>query len=215
VPGTADASVEESAPRSEAASPSPASRAESWFSRPVSGLVDESEEYDQEASVQNEPAPTRRRVARDDDDGAIPIRSGRVEVEEMDLTPMVDMTFLLLIFFMITASFSLHKTIQVPVPDANAQGEIQAEPQEDDLLSRSVRVEIDSDSVIHVDDEVVADRSRLADTIREKSLIDQRNELILFPNPKARHEIVVAVVDAAFAAGMQSIRVSSAGSIPD
>ncbi len=32
----------------------------------------------------------------------------------MDLTPMVDVTFLLLIFFMITASFSLQKTLEFP-----------------------------------------------------------------------------------------------------
>lgn len=33
---------------------------------------------------------------------------------ELDMTPMVDVTFLLLIFFMVTASFSLQKSIQMP-----------------------------------------------------------------------------------------------------
>lgn len=33
---------------------------------------------------------------------------------ELDMTPMVDVTFLLLIFFMVTASFSLQKSIRVP-----------------------------------------------------------------------------------------------------
>ena len=33
------------------------------------------------------------------------------EEEELDMTPMVDVTFLLLIFFMVTASFSLQKSI--------------------------------------------------------------------------------------------------------
>ena len=36
---------------------------------------------------------------------------------EMDMTPMVDVTFLLLIFFMVTAAFSLQKSIEVPPPD--------------------------------------------------------------------------------------------------
>ena len=36
------------------------------------------------------------------------------EEEELDMTPMVDVTFLLLIFFMVTASFSLQKSIQMP-----------------------------------------------------------------------------------------------------
>ncbi len=37
--------------------------------------------------------------------------------EDMDMTPMVDVTFLLLIFFMITASFALQRSFQVPVPE--------------------------------------------------------------------------------------------------
>lgn len=34
--------------------------------------------------------------------------------DDMDMTPMVDVTFLLLIFFMVTASFSVQKSIQRP-----------------------------------------------------------------------------------------------------
>lgn len=34
--------------------------------------------------------------------------------EEIEMTPMVDVTFLLLIFFMVTASFNLHKSIAIP-----------------------------------------------------------------------------------------------------
>ena len=128
----------------------------------------------------------------------------------MDLTPMVDMTFLLLIFFMITASFSLHKTIQVPVPDPEKIGQVESPQEIEDMLERSVRVEIDAQNVIRVDGDVVADRSLLAETIRDKSRGDQRNELILIPDRQARHELVVAVVDAAYAAGMQKIRLSSA-----
>jgi len=36
------------------------------------------------------------------------------EEEELDMTPMVDVTFLLLIFFMVTASFTLQKSIEMP-----------------------------------------------------------------------------------------------------
>lgn len=49
-----------------------------------------------------------------------PIEFGRDRVREnveMDMTPMVDVTFLLLIFFMVTAAFSLQKSLEVPTPD--------------------------------------------------------------------------------------------------
>lgn len=42
-----------------------------------------------------------------------PVRQKR-QPGELDMTPMVDVTFLLLIFFMVTASFSLQKSIQMP-----------------------------------------------------------------------------------------------------
>ncbi len=46
--------------------------------------------------------------------------------EELDMTAMVDVTFLLLIFFMVTASFSLQKSIESPrqqsdAPSSNSQ----------------------------------------------------------------------------------------------
>ena len=44
-------------------------------------------------------------------------RSEDVERDDLDMTPMVDVTFLLLIFFMVTAAFSLQKSLEVPTPD--------------------------------------------------------------------------------------------------
>ncbi len=37
-------------------------------------------------------------------------------VPEADMTPMVDVTFLLLIFFMVTAAFTMQSAIVVPKP---------------------------------------------------------------------------------------------------
>lgn len=44
------------------------------------------------------------------------------EQGELDMTPMVDVTFLLLIFFMVTASFSLQKSIRVPQQNSDLPG---------------------------------------------------------------------------------------------
>src|SRR5512146_2340419 len=38
----------------------------------------------------------------------------------LDMTPMVDVTFLLLIFFMVTAAFALQRSIQIPTPAPSA-----------------------------------------------------------------------------------------------
>lgn len=57
--------------------------------------------------------------ALDDEDDDLPARAEREE-EELDMTPMVDVTFLLLIFFMVTASFSLQKSIEMPRQQTDA-----------------------------------------------------------------------------------------------
>jgi biopolymer transport protein ExbD len=61
--------------------------------------------------------------------------------EGMEMTPMVDVTFLLLIFFMITASFNLQKSIAMPRQQTDLPGksEVQEPPRELSL----VEVEID------------------------------------------------------------------------
>ncbi len=55
----------------------------------------------------------------EDEDGEVLKKSERPE-EEIDMTPMVDVTFLLLIFFMVTAAFSLQKSIQMPRQQTDA-----------------------------------------------------------------------------------------------
>lgn len=52
------------------------------------------------------------------------------EDAEMDMTPMVDVTFLLLIFFMVTASFKLQKAIQQQPDLSDDPSNIVTEPKE-------------------------------------------------------------------------------------
>ena len=40
---------------------------------------------------------------------------------EVDMTPMIDCVFLLLIFFLVTASFQLQKALEIPPPEQKTQ----------------------------------------------------------------------------------------------
>lgn len=73
-----------------------------------------------------EPAPLSRRQRQD---------------QELDMTPMVDVTFLLLIFFMVTASFSLQKSIPMPRSQSEQPSTNTVEPEEDDFESVTVQVD--------------------------------------------------------------------------
>ncbi len=161
--------------------------------------------------------PSARVLSRDireaddadgDEEPTFQIRKPQTDFEEMDLTPMVDVTFLLLIFFMLTASFSLQKTIPTPVPEQNEQSASQPIQQEEDLLEKSILIEIDSNNRIFLDEELVADARGLEEALREKINREQKNEVLVDASGEAFNVTVVEVLDAAREVGMQRIRMS-------
>lgn len=76
----------------------------------------------------------------DEDDQPVLDRKKR-EDEELDMTPMVDVTFLLLIFFMVTAAFSLQKSIEMPRQQTDAPSTAVIEEEEDELDLVEVQVD--------------------------------------------------------------------------
>lgn len=142
-----------------------------------------------------------------DDAGEFTLRRRQTEIEEMDLTPMVDVTFLLLIFFMITASFSLQKTMEVPPPDPETQG---ASPIPlDQIEENSVVVRVEPGDVYFVDDRPIADAADLPSALATAMRESNRSELVIEAADAARHESVVKVYDAGNEIGMQRIRLAT------
>ncbi len=145
----------------------------------------------------------------DADDGSFPQQAPRFQQDELDLTAMVDVVFQLLIFFMVTASFSLQKTIEVPTPDQPKQGVSAALQPLEELQDVAILVKIDDRNAVTIDDEPLGDLSQLTNTLREHMRRDQKSELILTAARNATHRTVIAVVDAANEAGMQRIRMAT------
>jgi biopolymer transport protein ExbD len=143
----------------------------------------------------------------DDDDEGLVLRKAETEFDQMDLTPMVDVTFLLLIFFMITASFTIQKTIQVPSPDPEKKGGAQTFQVPEDLERVSIEITVDENNAIKVDDDPLQDPSGLADVIQSKMREAQKQELLLRANARSLHETTILVVDAANEAGIEKIRI--------
>lgn len=129
--------------------------------------------------------------------------------DDMDLTPMVDVTFQLLIFFMVTASFAMQKSIQVPTPDPDQKGATQQMQTLDDLQGTSILVKIDGANSILIDDEPLSDPSQLTEVLRDKMRKEQKTELLITAHTAALHRGVIAVIDAANEVGMQKIRLAS------
>lgn len=133
--------------------------------------------------------------------------------EGLDMTPMVDVTFLLLIFFMVTAAFAMQKSLEVPPPDqqegVTEAPTIEELEQNDDF----VIVRIDADSTIWVDESIANSEqemlSRLRDLVRGDGGGGPQSLLVL-ADGEARHEAVVMALDAGNAVGIENVRLATA-----
>ena len=136
---------------------------------------------------------------------------------EMDMTPMVDVTFLLLIFFMVTASFVVSKAQQVPTPEsttAPSNNARQLPPEED---ASFVVVEIDENNSYWVS---TPTWQREAPSAQELLVMLRRAQaegqggtiptrMLIKANGEALHHKVVTAVDLATVVGMSEVQLTT------
>jgi biopolymer transport protein ExbD len=142
-------------------------------------------------------------------------RAGRGEAE-MDMTPMVDVVFLLLIFFMVTAAFSLQKSFEVPAPrddrPTTAVRSLDDFSEEPDF----VIVRIDQFNTYHVSAAEWSEEREapsrqdlliaLSDARRGDGTGHPPTQLLVVANGEATHDRVVTAMDAGTHVGMVSIK---------
>ena len=122
----------------------------------------------------------------------------------IDLTPAVDVTFQLLIFFMVTASFSMQKAFDVPPAKTN-EG-VSAIPQVEVPLN-GVRVQVDADNSVYVETKKATDYREVLELLTsEKTSNKDITDLDLELDPDSTHEMRVMVIDAATQAGFTRVR---------
>ena len=131
---------------------------------------------------------------------------------EVDMTPMVDVVFNLLIFFMVTASFSLQKAMPVPVPKSD-QPSTSASVQEIEETD-TITVRVDSNSTFRVicpefDEEAPSEQELLAKLRLARDSTPSANKLMVIAHGDAIHSKVVAAMDAGTTVGMDGIKLMS------
>jgi biopolymer transport protein ExbD len=148
-----------------------------------------------------------RAPVEDGDEGDFTLsRSGPMTVEELDLAPMVDVAFQLVLFFMVTATTVLYKTLEIPkpttdqAPNAVSQGTSRSV---DDLQKDYILVEIDSGGTIKIDREpVAASVDAIAERLRTARDKTGRKIMLLSADYTTPHRNAVLAYDSAIEIGM-------------
>ncbi len=144
--------------------------------------------------------PARPHAATDEDES---LEAGT------DMTPMIDMTFLLLIFFMLTASFHIQKAIRLPTQDDGTR-----QPATVSQLSQTavvVRIAADGSVVVLNEDGTATGPLQGESLVNElEAAARQRGTatLIVDAADEAAHESLVRVLDAAYQASLEDVRLT-------
>ncbi|WP_106477102.1 ExbD/TolR family protein [Phytohalomonas tamaricis] len=118
---------------------------------------------------------------------------------ELNLTPLIDVVFLLLIFFMVSTTFDARKALELELPSASSSSAVEAAP---------IVIEITADGRYRLNEQPVS-----ADTLRSaletKRDAARAHGVIIEADGHTEHQRVVTVMDIAGTLGIQHIRIST------
>ena len=128
-------------------------------------------------------------------------RNSADRVEELDLAAMVDVAFQLVLFFLVTASTVVFKTLEVPKPNEDKPPEAAAQSRAksiDELEKDYILVEVDAEGAVKVDHlPVNSDRAALVERLRTARESTGRKAMLLSADFATRHKNAVLAFDVA------------------
>ena len=124
------------------------------------------------------------------------------EGDEINLTPMLDVVFIMLIFFIVTASFIKEAGIDVNRPDAPVT---ESKPEDANIL-----VIITANDEIWIDRRMIDPRAVRAN-IQRMHAENPKGSVVIQANKKSTNKILVWVMDSSRSAGVYSISIADQG----
>jgi len=121
------------------------------------------------------------------------------EAEEINLTPMLDVVFIMLIFFIVTATFIKEAGIQVDRPNTTT-----AESQED----AAILIAISPNDEIWIDKQE-RDARDVRGIIERLHAENPKGSIVIQADEESTNEVLVQILEAAKAAGVTNVALAS------
>lgn len=119
------------------------------------------------------------------------LRPQRRDDVELNITPLIDVVFLLLIFFMVSTTFERESQISITLPEASEEYT--------ETKADSIEIAIDAEGRVYINEQSLLNSQ--PSTIREAmrdALTDMEDpSVIISADAKVTHQLVVRVMDAA------------------
>jgi biopolymer transport protein ExbD len=127
------------------------------------------------------------------------LRSRKRDGFELNVIPLIDVVFVILIFVILSSSLTQETGMQVDKPQAQSAGA---------LNRQSIMVAITRDGTVHVNERQV-DLSGLKDVLKRMLTQNALGEVILIADRESNTGLLVSVMDACNLAGAKKISVAA------
>jgi biopolymer transport protein ExbD len=121
----------------------------------------------------------------------------------INLTPLIDVVFLLLIFFMVSTTFTRETRLVINLPEADGEAAPDVEQVIEISVSQSGAYAIDGRTLVN------ADLSTLMQGMKEVSRGDRSVALVLIADADATHQSVVTAMDAIGQSGFSRLSIAT------
>ena len=123
---------------------------------------------------------------------------------DINLVSLIDVVFVLLLFFVVTTTFTRETQLRVDLPEAVSGS--QAEDQ-----TRQLDIAISADGVFSVNNQILAksDLATLMDALQKEAKGDTSRPLSISADGKTQHQSVITAMDAAGKLGFSHLRMTT------
>ncbi|HEC74177.1 MAG TPA: biopolymer transporter ExbD [Methylophaga aminisulfidivorans] len=115
----------------------------------------------------------------------------RSEDPDVNLTPMIDVVFLLLLFFMVSTSFIRESSMKVDLPEATGQAVAESD--------KPIDIVIEADGTISINDKTLSSitAANLSERLKEAAGSQADPQIIISADAKAEYQLIVTAMDSA------------------
>ena len=129
---------------------------------------------------------------------------------DINLVSLIDVVFVLLLFFVVTTTFTRETLLRVELPEA-----VSGSPAEDQQL-KQLDIAISAEGVFSVNNQILpkSDLATVMDALQKESNGDTNLPLSISADGKTQHQSVITAMDAAGKLGFSHLRMTTVEAAP-
>ncbi len=129
---------------------------------------------------------------------------------EINLASLLDVVFILLLFFVVTTTFTRESALKVELPEAESAETVQ----ETQAKSLEVTISANGSYALNGQALVKSDLATLTNALQQESAGDNSLPLVISADASTPHQAVITAMDAAGKLGFSRLRISTVEAAP-